>query len=248
MDWAPMGSIRHGALPRVHPIPGGKPIRNLSPAFEETTWTPIGKAYVTVMRHLKEIGRKADRTGNHELAVENESGPARQRAATTPRNPMPCFAGPVPEKKSGDGAQEETGDVDEVSARQWRTGGFHGLLSFQLYQRGGARRPSRSTRCDVLWNCWNGGHDTARSVGFLRPAGRDVSEARTGCRHMLDLWKAGGSEYRHPSLSDTTKQPSEELPHDQPSRPTPGRITRYWRPRGRRDGHRRRVSSGPWRT
>ena len=160
-----------------------------------------------MMRHLKEMD-EADRTVIM-MQVENESGLLGSvRDYTKESNAL--FEGPVPEKLVT-ALKKKPGSWTEVFGGG-RGRGFHGLLSFQLYQRGGARRQAglpAADLCELLERRPRYG----RSVGFLRPAGRNLSERRSGVAHA-GFVESGGARNRHP-LSGHHQAAVGELPHDQ---------------------------------
>ena len=202
MDWAPNWVKSDTArFPRVVDS-GGKLIRVLSP-HSKNTLDADRKAYVAMMRHLKEVD-EADRTVIM-MQVENESGLLGSvRDYSKESNAL--FNGQVPEKLAA-ALHRKQGSWKEVF-------GLDAAEAFSAYYLSSfinevARAGKQVYALATYVNCWTGGHDTGDQYtlfdrpGKGYPSGGPVS-------HMLDLWKAAAPDIDILS-PDTSKQPSENF-------------------------------------
>jgi len=202
MDWAP-NWVKSDTkrFPRVIDS-GGKPIRVLSP-HSKNNLDADQKAYVTMMRHLKEID-EADRTVIM-MQVENESGLLGSVRDYSPESNK-LFSGLVPErlvtalkKKSGTWKEVFGPDAEEAFSAYY----------LSSYENEVAHAGKQVYPLVTYVNCWTGGHDTGDQYdlfdrpGESYPSGGPVS-------HMLDLWKAAAPDIDILS-PDTSKQPSENF-------------------------------------
>src|ERR1039457_1508492 len=182
MDWTPNWVKADPArFPRVIG-PGGKPIRVLSP-HSRADLEADRKAYVGMMRHLREID-EADRTVIM-VQVENEPGllgSPRDYSAESNR----LFARPVPEKlaaalKRKPGSWKDV--FDREAEEEFSAYAVSGYIN-EVAAAGKAVYP-----LPTYVNVWNGGYGTNDNwerfdrPGETYPSGGAVS-------HMLDLWKA----------------------------------------------------------
>ena len=182
MDWTPNWVKADPArFPRVIG-PGGKPIRVLSP-HSRANLEADRKAYVAMMRHLREID-EADRTVIM-VQVENEPGllgSPRDYSAESNR----LFAGPVPEKLAA-ALKRRPGSWKDVFGREAEEAFSAYAVSGYINEVAAAGKAVYPLPTYV--NVWNGGHGTNDNwerfdrPGETYPSGGAVS-------HMLDLWKA----------------------------------------------------------
>ena len=202
MDWAPNWVKSDTTrFPRVMDS-GGKPIRVLSP-HSKNTLDADRKAYVAMMRHLKEVD-EADRTVIM-MQVENESGLLGSvRDYSKESNAL--FNGPVPEKLAT-ALHKKQGSWKEVFGLDAAEAFSAYYLSSYINEVAHAGKQVYPLMTYV--NCWTGGHDTGDQYtlfdrpGEGYPSGGPVS-------HMLDLWKAAAPDIDILS-PDTSKQPSENF-------------------------------------
>ncbi|MGA2721173.1 MAG: DUF5597 domain-containing protein [Bryobacteraceae bacterium] len=182
MDWSPNWVKSNPArFPRVLDR-GGRPIRVLSP-HSRVTLEADKKAYITMMKHLREID-EADRTVIM-MQVENEPG-----LLGSPRDYSPesnkLFSGAVPEKLVT-ALKKKPGSWKEVFGREAEE-------AFSAYAVSGyinevARAGKDVYPLPAYVNVWNGGYGTNDNwerfdrPGETYPSGGAVS-------YMLDLWKA----------------------------------------------------------
>ena len=205
MDWAPNWVKSDTTrFPRVIDS-GGKPIRVLSP-HSKNTLDADRKAYVAMMRHLKEVD-EADRTVIM-MQVENESG-LLGSVRDYSKESTALFNGPVPEKLAM-ALHKKQGSWKEVF-------GMDAAEAFSAYYLSSfinevAHAGKQVYPLMTYVNCWTGGHDTGDQYSLFDrpgegyPSGGPVS-------HMLDLWKGGGARHRH-SFSGHLQAAVGELPND----------------------------------
>ena len=182
MDWTPNWVKADPArFPRVIG-PGGKPIRVLSP-HSRANLEADRKAYVAMMRHLREID-EADRTVIM-VQVENEPGllgSPRDYSAESNR----LFARPVPEKLAA-ALKRKPGSWKDVFDREAEEAFSAYAVSGYINEVAAAGKAVYPLPTYV--NVWNGGYGTNDNwerfdrPGETYPSGGAVS-------HMLDLWKA----------------------------------------------------------
>jgi hypothetical protein len=182
MDWSPNWvKADPQRFPRVLDR-GGRPIRVLSP-HSKTNLEADKKAYVAMMKHLREID-EAERTVIM-VQVENEPG-----LLGSPRDYSPQsnkrFGGPAPEKLVT-ALKKKPGTWKEAFGREAEEAFTAYALSGYINEV--ARAGKEVYPLPTYVNVWNGGYGTNDNwerfdrPGESYPSGGAVS-------HMLDLWKA----------------------------------------------------------
>jgi hypothetical protein len=199
MDWAPnwvKSDLKR--FPRVIDR-GGNPIRVLSP-HSPATLEADKKAYVTMVKHLREID-EAERTVIL-MQVENEPGILGSVRDYSPESNR-LFNGPVPEKLVA-ALKKKPGSWKEVFGRVAEEAFTAYYLSSYINEVAHAGKQVYPLVTYV--NNWNGGYNTNDNAerwdrpGESYPSGGSVS-------HMLDLWKAAAPDIDI-LASDTSSQPS----------------------------------------
>jgi len=182
MDWSPNWvKADPQRFPRVLDR-GGRPIRVLSP-HSKTNLEADKKAYVAMMKHLREID-EAERTVIM-VQVENEPG-----LLGSPRDYSPesnkLFSGPAPQKLVT-ALKKKPGTWKEAFGREAEEAFTAYALSGYINEV--ARAGKEVYPLPTYVNVWNGGYGTNDNwerfdrPGESYPSGGAVS-------HMLDLWKA----------------------------------------------------------
>ena len=199
MDWTPNWvKSDPKRFPRVIDR-SGSPIRVLSP-HSPVTMEADKKAYVAMMKHLREIDER-DRTVIL-MQVENESGILGSVRDYSPESNK-LFNGPVPQKLVS-ALKKQPGTWKEVFGRVAEEAFTAYYLSSYINEVAHAGKQVYPLVTYV--NNWNGGYNTNDNYdkwdrpGESYPSGGPVS-------HMLDLWKAAAPDIDILG-SDTSSQPS----------------------------------------
>ena len=199
MDWTPNWvKSDPKRFPRVIDR-SGSPIRVLSP-HSRTTLEADKKAYVTMMKHLREVD-EAYRTVIL-MQVENEPGILGSVRDYSPESNR-LFNGPVPAKLAT-ALSKQPGSWKEVFGRVAEEAFTAYYLSSYINEVAHAGKQVYPLVTYV--NNWNGGYNTNDNAerwdrpGESYPSGGSVS-------HMLDLWKANAPDIDMLG-SDTSSQAS----------------------------------------
>jgi Domain of unknown function (DUF5597)/Glycosyl hydrolases family 35 len=182
MDWAPNWvKSNPQRFPRVMDS-GGHPIRSLSP-MSKTTIEADRKAYVAMMKHLREVD-EANRTVIM-VQVENEPGSLGSVRDFSPESNQ-LFAGPAPAslvaalKKKPGTWKEVFGRIADEAFNAYYLSGYINEV---------ARAGKEVYPLPTYVNVWNGGYGSNDNFErFDRPG--ETYPSGGAVAHMLDLWKA----------------------------------------------------------
>jgi hypothetical protein len=185
MDWTPNWvKSDPRRFPRVIDS-GGHPIRSLSP-MSKVTLEADRKAYVTMMKHLREID-EAGRTVIM-MQVENEPGSLGSVRDFSPESNK-LFAGPAPAplvaalKKKPGTWKEVFGRIADEAFNAYYLSGYINEV---------ARAGKEAYPLPAYVNVWNGGYGSNDNFErFDRPG--ETYPSGGAVAHMLDLWKANAT-------------------------------------------------------